>query len=178
MLRRPELVEALEGLTQKPLSARVFRATRRSLKPDVASRSGGRWMPPDRSPVLYTSLVREGALAEMAYRQRLLDPIPTKPILVHRLDADLKRVIEIRREDLARLGIAFGELSSAGYDRSQEVGDIAYRILGCDGLVVPNARWKCSNLVVFEENLKFNAEVQVVDSEEVDWVAWAAANMP
>jgi hypothetical protein len=135
-------------------------------------------MLPDRSPVLYTSLVREGALAEMAYRQRLLDPIPTKPILVHTLDIDLKCVIEIDRTNLARLGIAFGELGSADYARSQEVGDIAYRILGCDGLIVPSARWRCSNLVVIEENLKFNAEVQVVDSEEIDWMAWADAHMP
>lgn len=135
-------------------------------------------MIPDRSPVLYTSLAREGALAEMVYRQRLLDPIPTKPVLLHRLEVDLKCVIEIAREDLPRYGIVFGEISSTDYAQSQEIGDIAYRILGCDGLLVPCARWKCSNLVVFEENLKFRAEVRVVDYEEVDWMTWGDTHLP
>lgn len=135
-------------------------------------------MLPDRSPVLYTSLAREGALAEMAYRQRLLDPIPTKPIMVHRLDVDLRRVIEIKSDQLSRFGIEFGPLDSSGYQRSQEIGDITCRILGCDGLLVPSGRWDTSNLIIFEENLKFGAEVRVVDSEEVDWMAWAEKHLP
>jgi hypothetical protein len=134
-------------------------------------------MPPDRSAVLYTSLVKEGALAEISYRQRLLDPIPTKPILLHRLEVELRRVIQIAKSDLSRLGIDFGDHDSAGYVRSQEVGDVAY-FLGCDGAIVPCARWSCDNLVIFEENLRGTAGFRLVESEEVDWKEWADKNAP
>ena len=45
-----------------------------------------------------------------------------------RVARDLKRVIRIERGELARFGIVFGDLNSADYARSQEIGDIAYTI--------------------------------------------------
>ena len=39
----------------------------------------------DIAAILYTSLEREGALAEIAFHWSQLNPRPTKPVLVHRL---------------------------------------------------------------------------------------------
>jgi len=78
VLRRRELLDEIARLTQDALSSVVYRATRSGLKPDTSSTSGGRWMPPGRAPVLYTCTNRDGACAEITYRQLLLDPVPTK----------------------------------------------------------------------------------------------------
>lgn len=175
MLRRPELLESLSQLPRDPFSGVVFRATRNNLNPGTASTSGGRWMPPDRSPILYTSLVSDGALAEMSYRQLLLDPIPSKAIFLHRLRVDLKRVVQISRTDLERLGVLTAEYQSLNYPKTQEIGDAAC-FLGFDGAIVPSARWECENLVIFEANLKDGATFEPIDFEEVDWRRWAKAN--
>ena len=37
---------------------------------------------------------------------------------------------------------------SVNYHRTQEIG-AAVAFLGCDGLMVPSARWDCENLVLF-----------------------------
>ena len=132
-------------------------------------------MPPDISPVLYVSLSKEGALAEMSFRQSRLNPIPSKPILLHRLEVDLKRVVRITFEDLERLGISAAAYHSLSYARTQEIGDAAC-FLNFDGAIVPSARWRCENLVIFEENIKMSPGFTALDSEEIDWKPWAEKN--
>jgi hypothetical protein len=39
--------------------------------------------------------------------------------------------------------------------------------------MVPSARWDCENLVIFSENHGLSNDLSKLESEEVDWQAWA-----
>lgn len=64
------------------------------------------------------------------------------------------------------------------YTKTQEIG-AAVHFLGCDGLIVPSARWRCDNLVLFTDNIAdLNEQLVVVDSQTVDWLEWRRVNAP
>jgi hypothetical protein len=130
-------------------------------------------MPPDHCPTLYTSLLREGALAEISFRQSVLDPIPSKPIFVHRLHVELERVVHIAIDDLEYLGVSMIDYGSLNYSKTQEIGEAAC-FLDFDGAIVPSARWPCENLIVFTDRV--GVPVSPIDSEQVDWRKWAIEN--
>ena len=85
MIHDRELLERLEALPRETFAGEVFRATRQNLDPLASSYSGGRWMRRDAAAVLYTSMLREGALAEISFHWRQLIPRPTKPVALHTL---------------------------------------------------------------------------------------------
>ena len=174
MLHDPALLEQLSGFETERFDGEVFRATRRSLDPLAASTSGGRWMPKGLAPVLYTSLLREGALAEISYHWSQLTPRPAKPALLHHLGVSAERRLRLLRTDLEELGVDLVQYETINYRRAQEIG-AAVAFLGCDGLIVPSARWRCENLVVFTENHPLSSRLEVLSSEEIDWQAWAQA---
>ncbi len=62
--------------------------------------------------------------------------------------------------------------SSRVYGRTQAIG-AAVAFLNYDGLIVPNARWDCENLVIFTNNRNIEKRLAVVQSEDVDWQDWA-----
>lgn len=79
-------------------------------------------------------------------------------------------------EDLRKAGLDSKKYDMANFSKTQEIGDAAW-FLGCDGLIVPSARWHCDNLVIFMDKvLSPDAAVSVVGSEEVDWIRWAREN--
>ena len=78
MIHDTALLDKLEGLPKITFDGQVFRATRKSLDPLATSRSGGRWMPASVASVLYTSLQREGALAEISFHWSQWTPVPSK----------------------------------------------------------------------------------------------------
>ena len=61
-----DLLDRLDALPKESFSGDVFRATRQNLDPLASLYSCGRWMRRDGAGVLYTSLAREGALAEIS----------------------------------------------------------------------------------------------------------------
>jgi len=85
MVHDPDLLDRLEALQKETFDGEVFRGTRQSLDPLASSYSGGRWMRRDGAAVLYTSLAREGALAEISFHWGQLTPRPTKPVMLHTL---------------------------------------------------------------------------------------------
>ena len=89
MVHDLELTDAISGMPRDSFDGEVFRATRLNADPTASSTSGGRWAPSSREdgwfPVLYTSLERDGAVAEVAAYLGLLDPVPRKPLMAHRL---------------------------------------------------------------------------------------------
>jgi hypothetical protein len=105
----------------------------------------------------------------------MLDPIPSKQVILHRLKVDLNQVLQITQTDLERLGALTDDYDSLNYAKTQEIGDAIW-FLGLDGAIVPSARWKCENLVIFEANLRGGVTVVPVDSEQVDWQLWAKAS--
>ena len=102
MIRDAELLDHLATLPTEAFSGQVFRATRQSLNPVAASTSGGRWMPTGGASVLYTSLAREGALAEISFHWAQLTPRPSKPAIIHTLNVVAGRTLRLVRADSRR----------------------------------------------------------------------------
>jgi len=96
--------------------------------------------------VLYTSTVRDGAMAELSFHLGMLTPLPAKQMVLHGLQIETKKTIRIGRKDFLALGIDDNKFAEIAYDRAQLIGDAA-AFLGYDGILVPSARWTCENLV-------------------------------
>lgn len=172
MIHDPYLLDSLSSFPTETFDGVIFRATRQGLSPLTASTSGGRWAPKDECPVLYTSLEREGALAEISFHLALYTPLPSKPIRLHRIRTSTKRSLRLKISDLSILGVEENAYASLEHQRCQEIG-AAVGFLGCDGLIVPSARWSCDNLVLFPENHDLACDLEVVAAEDVEWQAWA-----
>jgi hypothetical protein len=109
MIHDPELLDRLDALPKETLSGDVFRGTRQNLDPIASSFSGGRWMHSGSAGVLYTSLAREGALAEISFHWAQLNPRPTKPVVLHTLAVVAHRTLKLVRAD-ATLEVKTSEL--------------------------------------------------------------------
>lgn len=175
MIHDPELLDRLDAFPKESFDGEVFRATRQSLDPLVSSFSGGRWMRRDGAGVLYTSLAREGALAEISFHWGQLSPRPSKPVMLHTLRVVAHRTLKLVRADLPALGVPESAYADINMRRTQEIG-AAVEFLGCDGLIAPSARWACDNLILFPDRMGVDATLEVAASEAVDWVAWATAS--
>ena len=172
MSHDPSLLDALSRRPQTTFQGNAYRATRAGLHPLLASTRGGRWAPPNGPEVLYTSLEREGALAEIAFHWGQLTPLPKRPVVVSTLALDTDKTLRLIRTDLVSLGVEEKHYASSNYSRTQEIG-AAVAYLGCDGLIAPNARWPCENLVVFTEHVPFDRTFTVGATEAVRWIDWA-----
>jgi hypothetical protein len=85
--------------------------------------------------VLSTSLVREGALAEVAFYWSQLTPLPTKPAVLHRLRIATRRTLQLILADLETLGVMPTDYTRINNPRTQAIG-AAIAFLGCDGLMM------------------------------------------
>ena len=79
-------------------------------------------MPRDSASVLYTSLIREGALAEISFHWSQLSPRPTKPVTLHTLRVGAQRTLKFVRADLVALGVPESEYGRINLPRMQEIG--------------------------------------------------------
>ena len=174
MIHDPDLLDRLDALPKETFDGEVFRGTRQSLDPLASSYSGGRWMRCDGVGVLYTSIAREGALAEISFHWGQLNPRPTRPVALHTLRVVAHRTLKLVRADLSALSVPQGDYPGVNMPRTQEIG-AAVEFLGCDGLIAPCARWACDNLTLFPDRMGVDATLVVVTSEAVDWAAWATA---
>jgi len=184
VLRDSRLIDSLEVLPHAPFKGTVWRVVREGRDPCQCSASGGRW--DDGSfDVLYTSLDREGAIAEMYFQLLRGQPVfPSKVrYTLHELRVELSETLHLPTlPDLAAHGLdtsRYGQLSYVEriqeYPRTQEIGEVAH-FLDCDGLVVPSARWPCNNLVLFCDRLGPDAIEVVKDHGIIDWTSWQKAN--
>ncbi|WP_181171455.1 RES family NAD+ phosphorylase [Mesorhizobium sp. B2-5-9] len=173
------MVDKLAELTPRRFEGEVWRATRLNQDPIAFSYNGGRWAPPSSYqsvPVLYTSMERQGAIAEVSSWLSMLVPRPTKPIVVHRLLIRATDVVTLDARALTGLGVDFERFTERSYaamgeeppSRTQEIG-AALSFLGIDGVIVPSARWRGSNLILFDN---FDNQIEIDDqgSEQVDWL--------
>ena len=175
MIHDPDLLNLLDALPKTAFEGEVFRATRQTLDPLASSYSNGRWMMRDGAAVLYTSLAREGALAEISFHWGQLTPRPTKPMALHKLSVIAHRTLKLVRVDLVALGVPASDYGGINLPRTQEIG-AAVEFLGCDGLIAPCARWSCDNLILFPDRMAESAKLEVISSEVVDWLGWAEEN--
>jgi RES domain-containing protein len=172
-----ELLDALEAHPSEAFCGEVWRITTKGRDPLRSSTAGGRWSPPGEFEVLYTSLAREGAIAENGYRLSL------EPVWPSRIEHELHR-ITARTKKSARFA-DIGGLSTVGvdirrhptfdYSVTQAIAAAAF-FLDFDGLIVPSARSAELNLVIFTEKLDLSERLTVEASEPVDWSAWRSRN--
>lgn len=172
MIHSPEILDRLTSLPRQEFAAGVFRATRQSLDPLAPSTRGGRWAPPNEFPVLYTSLSREGALAELVFHWSQLSPLPTKPAALHRIRLTARKVVRLDRAQLSALGVESNPYAAIRYERTQRIGAAAW-FLECDALIVPSARWDSENLILFTGRHSPDSTLELLGTELVEWIPWA-----
>ncbi len=170
-----DLLDALEGAATEAFSGEAWRTTWWGREPLRGSSADGRWSPAGAFEVLYTSLEREGSLAEIGYRLSLEPIWPSKARHVtHRLRVATKNTLRlVSFAELAPLGVVPALYPTLDYARTQAIAAAA-RFLGFDGLLVPSARDPSTNLVLFLDQIDLG-DIDVLASEEVDWVAWRRA---
>jgi RES domain-containing protein len=168
--RDPELLDAIDKFDRVPFEGKVWRVVRATRDVLQAARVGARW-DPALFDVLYTSLDREGAMEEIYFHLSRQPVFPDVPFQVHRLRVQGQRFLDIAElEVLGRLGIDLSNFASFDYTRTQAIGDAAF-FLGFDGLIVPSARSRARNLVIFSDHLN-PEDIELEYSELINWKAW------
>jgi hypothetical protein len=167
------VLDALEKLDPEPFDSDVWRVVRKGRDPLRGSSANGRWGAPGELEVLYTSEQRDGALAEVGFRLSLEPVWPSLiqhqiHVLAVRAERTL-RLIEMR--ELANLGVDISRYESFEYGATQAIAAAAH-FLEFDGMLVPSARFACSNLVLFTDRVSHTGHLQLVSSEDVDWPDW------
>ena len=176
-IRDHRLLDALDAIDPVEFEGTVWRVVRDGRDVLAGHTSGGRW-DDGTFNVLYTSMERDGALAEMAYHLRRGQPVIPSKVSYRLYDFTLALERGLRfanLEALAAVGLdtaRYGALSYAGrvaeYPRSQEIGEAAH-MLGFDGLIVPNARADCLNVVVFSDVVSPDSFGPTTDYGIIDW---------
>jgi RES domain-containing protein len=182
--RDKALIDAIEAHIPFQFEGVVWRVAGEGRSPVACARSGGRW--DDGSfDVLYTAQERDGAIAEMYFHLARGQPVFPSQVRyhIHEIAVTLNRALKfVNLEALAAIGMdtaRFGQLSyhdrAAEYPQSQDVAEVAH-FLDFDGLIVPNARWSCANVVLFCDRVPLFAMEAIADHGLVDWAGWARRN--
>lgn len=171
-----ELLDAIDAFKREPFAQPVWRVARQGREPILGAATKSRWCD-GTFDVLYTSLKRDGALAEI---YALLNSQPVFPSkirsFVHQLAIDAKATLRLADlPTLASLGVNVERYRERDYKKTQAIADAAF-FLGFDGLVAPSARWDCLNAVLFTDRVAPGA-IAVLETEKrpVDWRAWRHA---
>ena len=167
------LLDAIDAFTREPFAQAVWRVVREGRDPIVGAPSISRWCD-GTFDVLYTSLERDGALAE-TYALLSVQPVfPSKvPFFVHQLKVSAGKTIRFADLTiLGKLGVDVNRYRERDYARTQPIADAAY-FLGFDGLIAPSARWECANAILFTGRIR-SGDIEIVKSEPtpVHWDAW------
>lgn len=170
------LLDAMQTIIPVQFDGPAWRVVKQGRDPLIASRSGGRW-DDGTFDVLYTSESRDGAIAEAQYYLMRGQPVaPSKPKYeLFELILQIKRSIRlVNLTALQELGVNIDQYGRAHYEhrnteypRTQEVGEAAH-FLGFHGLQVPNARYECLNIVLFDDVCDHSAKKMVACHGVVD----------
>lgn len=132
--------------------------------PFLENRRGARWNPPE-VPAIYACLERETVLAEVEHQIASQPFRPQARRTLYTIRASLSSALDLTDPDvLARVGLQLQSLTSPDWSRCQLVGG-ATDWLGHDGLLVPSARAKGTNLVIFPNRRDIAEEMEIVDTE-------------
>lgn len=177
--RDVDLLDALELLPPEPIESDVWRIVRVGREPLQSNPVGARWDPPNGFDVLYTALDPDGANAEIYYHLNRAPVFPSSTVYVlHTIRVRTKKTLRLSdMSALAALKVDVERYSEPDYARTQAIGDAAH-FLGFDSLLVPSARWECSNLILFMDRMDPNDEPVVLASDPVDWPAWREKARP
>ena len=178
--RDSDLIDALEPCTPTTLEQPIWRVVRDTRDPCQCSKPGGRW--DDESiEVLYTSQARDGALAEMYFHLRKGQPVIPQKIKhrLHELQLNIENVLDLTdyrflsdlKVDMPKYGQMTYVNKHHEYIRTQEIGEVA-SFLGFSGLLVPNARWDCNNVVLFCDRMDNDELDELQDHGIINWKTW------
>jgi hypothetical protein len=154
----------------------VWRIARAGRDPLKGSTLHGRWSAGDECPVVYTSCEKAGALAEIGFRL-VQEPIWPSRIehTIHEIKVECQRVLDLQEMDkLAALGVDTAKYASFDYSVTSRISAAA-NFMEFDAMLVPSARFACSNLVIFADRAN---DVELVRSEPVDWETWRERSVP
>jgi len=163
-----KLLEAISRLRPEKWEGEVFRHMFANYSPENENTSGARWNVPE-VPAIYTCLSREVVLAEAEYQIRMQPHRPRARRTVYKIGVRLNSVIDISDVNIMRLlSLTADALADEDLQHCQKVGSSVER-LGHDGLLVPSARAKGTNLVIFPNRTVEGAyRFEVIDAEVVD----------
>ena len=168
-----QLLDAVDGFVREPFDGRVWRVVREGRDPTLGSPSQSRWCTGD-FDVLYTSMERDGAIAEVNALLSLQPVLPSR-VRWYCYELSVRSSKTLRIADLptlARLGVDTRRYQERQYEQTQSVADAAF-FLGFDALLAPSARWASQNLVLFTSGLG-PGEVEAVSPTgvQIDWAHW------
>jgi len=182
--RDHRLIDALESHPPAQFQGSVWRVVKDGHDPLRCNRVGGRW-DDGTFDVLYTDAEADGAVAEMAFHLSRGQPVfPSKlRFRLFEIKISQEGLLDLSSsEALTALGFnmrRFGRLSynerECEYPRSQEIAEVAH-FHGFTGLVVPSARWNCTNIILFCAAESATVPDDPIDRGPVDWNAWHARN--
>jgi RES domain len=164
------LLDVLSEYRPEVFEGEVWRITRKGLDPLRGSTAHGRWSAGPDIEVVYTSLERDGALAEIGFRMGLEPVWPSRlEHDIHALSTMVERTLKIMNfKALEELGVDTSRYESFNYAKTKAIAAAAH-FLEFDGMMVPSARSACQHLVLFKERVK---DLRLVKSQPVDWVKW------
>lgn len=175
--RDHELIDAIEAIEPRSYSGTLWRVVREGRDPTQCSRSGGRW-DDGTFDVLYTAEEKQGALSEMKFHLMRGQPVMPSKVryTLYELHVSCSATLQLLDlEAIAALGVdiaKYGQLSYQEkhneYPRTQDIGEVAH-FLEYHGLVVPNARYDCKNVVLFCDRVPPDALEVTQDRGIIDW---------
>jgi RES domain-containing protein len=163
----PELLDLLQAIDPSPWAGRAFRHMFGDHPPDAENTRGARWNPPGVAAI-YTSLTREGALAE-AEHQIAIQPIrPRARRTLYTLEIALAGVLDLTDSTLLQnLGVRPAELAADDMVACRQLGGAAHW-LERDGLLLPSARSSATNLVIFPSARPSDARFEILEEKPVE----------
>ncbi|MGA2129168.1 MAG: RES family NAD+ phosphorylase, partial [Xanthobacteraceae bacterium] len=164
------LLDAVDAQHRRAYEGHLWRVVREGRDPLQGGRSASRWSN-GTFDVLYTSLEREGAIAEVHALLSLQPVFPSKiAFRAHRLTASVQQCLVLAHlPELATLGVDTARYQDREYPKTQDIADAAY-FLGFEGLIVPSARWRCTNAVLFTDRIDpARLALDVTEPGPIDW---------
>lgn len=157
-------IAALEALPSTPLQGNVYRHMFADNDPLLENRRGARWNPPE-VPAIYASLEVDTVLAEAEHQIKLQPLAPQARRTIYTIRVNLRSALDLRDTDaFAQAGLQLQSLADTDWSHCQLVGG-ATEWLGHDGLLIPSARARGTNLVIFPN--QHSMEIEVIDSEVI-----------
>jgi hypothetical protein len=173
------LLDHVDAYPRRPYAGLLWRVVREGRDPLQGGRAVSRWCN-GQFDVLYTSLEREGAIAEIYALLGLQPVFPSKiAFQVHRLRVAVQQSHHLADlPTLARLGVDTDRYQERDYTKTQDIADAAF-FLGFDGLFVPSARWSCTNAVLFTERIEPAClSIDATEPGPIDWRSWRRRTRP
>ena len=174
--RRPrdlQLLDQIDAHEPRPYSGPLWRVAREGRDPLQGGRAPSRWCNGE-FDVLYTSLEREGAIAEVHALLSFQPVVPSKVSFhVHRIRVSADKCLHLSELPmLAVLGVNIDRYQDREYRKTREIADAAY-FLGFDGILAPSARWPCTVAVLFTDRIApASLVLEATEPNAIDWRDW------